>query len=174
VRRTTCLCCLKLPTTPRRQLRKMLTDVKPRFVFCSRHDADNIQQLLSDISTGAAGPGGAPRPRVYVAEDLWSSLDSMGFAPTTSGATPAHHSPSHATHAIFTSGSTGSPKAVLVQHFSLTSYCFAKIQGHSIAQNSRILLASAFVFDPNLGDVFSTLIAGATLCLADQDQVWCW
>ena len=81
------------------------------------------------------------------------------------------HSYSHASHAIYTSGSTGKPKAVLVQHASLVSYCLAKASAHKIDAHSRVLLASAFVFDPNLGDVFSTLIAGATLCVVEHEVV---
>ena len=71
-------------------------------------------------------------------------------------------------HLIYTSGSTGRPKAVAVRHAALHAYCAAKLRAHAIDGRARVLLASAHTWDPCLGDVFSTLAAGALLCTAPR------
>ena len=71
-------------------------------------------------------------------------------------------------HSIYTSGSTGRPKAVLVDHGALRAYAKAKVAAHRVTPSSRVLLASAHTWDPCIGDVFSTLGVGATLCTAPR------
>ena len=54
----------------------------------------------------------------------------------------------------------------------LRAYGWAKIEAHAIrAGCSRILLVSAHTWDPCIGDVFSTLAAGATLCVVPRAQL---
>jgi len=74
-------------------------------------------------------------------------------------------------HIFYTSGSTGGPKGVLVTHGSLHSFVQSKV-GHSLLSNtSKLFLASAFTFDPNIGDTMSALFAGAVLCSADRKLI---
>ena len=77
----------------------------------------------------------------------------------------------HVHHLIYTSGSTGLPKAVAVSHESVAAYCVAKTRAHRVTRTSRVLLASAHTWDPFLGDVLSTLTAGATLISASRASV---
>jgi len=86
-------------------------------------------------------------------------------------------------HVIYTSGTSGAPKGVICEHAGLVAYMHAKCQTHRIlpypetpagngkgqaARPSRVLLTSAPTWDPSLGDIFSTLGAGAVLCLAPR------
>ena len=71
-------------------------------------------------------------------------------------------------HLIFTSGSTGRPKGVLVTHGAMHAYARAKSEAHRIDCASRVLLTSAHTWDPCIGDVFSTLAVGGTLCSAPR------
>lgn len=75
---------------------------------------------------------------------------------------------SQATYVVFTSGSTGSPKGVVGTLAGLTAYGAAKNSFHRIDGDARVLLTSAATWDPALGDVFPTLVAGATLCIAPR------
>jgi len=74
-------------------------------------------------------------------------------------------------HAIYTSGSTGQPKACFLPHRALVNYMIEKSLVHGITAQSRILLVSAPTWDPSLGDIFSTLACGATLCVAPRGQL---
>ncbi len=71
-------------------------------------------------------------------------------------------------HLIYTSGSSGVPKAVRVEHAALRAYARAKQPAHRIGVSSRVMLVSAHTWDPCIGDVYSTLAAGATLCTAPR------
>ena len=79
-----------------------------------------------------------------------------------------------ALHLIYTSGSTGRPKAVLVTHRAMRAYSFAKASAHGVVSApdaSRVLVASAHTWDPCIGDVYSTLSVGATLCTAPRATI---
>ena len=71
-------------------------------------------------------------------------------------------------HHIYTSGSTGTPKAVSVTHRALRSYTTEKLRIHRIDSASRVLLCSAHTWDPCIGDIASTLAAGAVLCVVPR------
>ena len=71
-------------------------------------------------------------------------------------------------HLVYTSGSSGTPKGVACPAAALHSYCLAKVAAQRIDASSRVLLASAHTWDPCVGDVWSTLSAGGTLCLVSR------
>jgi len=68
----------------------------------------------------------------------------------------------------FTSGTTGAPKGVLGGYAQMARYARGKAAEEGLGPGSRVLLASAFTFDPFLGDTFAALLSGAVLCLADR------
>ena len=74
-------------------------------------------------------------------------------------------------HVAFTSGTTGEPKGVAVEHRSMVAYMKAKTLDQKITAESTILVASSFVFDPFIGDVFVALGAGATVALSPRAQI---
>jgi len=53
----------------------------------------------------------------------------------------------------------------------MVAYSRGKIVTHDINPTSRVLLAAAASWDPSLGDLFSTLAAGATLCVAPRSAL---
>jgi acyl-CoA synthetase (AMP-forming)/AMP-acid ligase II/ankyrin repeat protein len=80
-------------------------------------------------------------------------------------------SPGDLCHIVFTSGTTGTPKGVAVEHRSLLAYAKAKAADQSVAPESRLLLASAFTFDPYIGDVATALVTGASLAMASRGDI---
>lgn len=72
---------------------------------------------------------------------------------------------------IYTSGSTGLPKGVPITHKSLLEVMYACGRYFNIKPGMNVLQYSALGFDGAIWDIFSALLNGATLCLADQGDL---
>src|SRR5262249_5990785 len=70
-----------------------------------------------------------------------------------------------------TSGSTGRPKGVVVEHRSLTNVVYAQVRTFAISSGDRVLQFVAPHFDAAQAEVFRTLAAGATLCMASTEDL---
>eukprot|EP01134_Creolimax_fragrantissima_P006471 CFRG6471T1 len=74
-------------------------------------------------------------------------------------------------HIIFTSGSTGTPKGVVCSEASLYQFCKESAIVLDITTKSRVLLTSNPTWDPSMGDIFTTLLAGAILCTTGRAMI---
>lgn len=95
------------------------------------------------------------------------NLDSNTDAPPT----VPELTPESVIYAIFTSGSTGLPKGVLVQHSAVTAATKGMIEATAVTSEWNALWVLNYVFDASYYDVFTIFSAGATLCLAPQDDL---
>ena len=79
--------------------------------------------------------------------------------------------PDSTIYAIYTSGSTGLPKGVLVTHSAVTASTEGMIEATGVTSEWNALWVLNYVFDAAYYDVFTIFTAGATLCLAPQDDI---
>ncbi|MBY6263491.1 amino acid adenylation domain-containing protein [Azospirillum sp. 412522] len=79
--------------------------------------------------------------------------------------------PEHAAYLIHTSGSTGRRKGVLVTHRSLRLLVEAQVDAFRIGAGSRVLQFASFSFDASVSEIFTALLAGATLCMAAREDL---
>jgi non-ribosomal peptide synthetase component F len=79
--------------------------------------------------------------------------------------------PESVIYAIYTSGSTGLPKGVLVQHSAVSASTEGMIEATAVTSEWNALWVLNYVFDASYYDVFTIFSAGATLCLAPQDEL---
>ena len=84
---------------------------------------------------------------------------------------PAEALPDNLAYVIYTSGSTGKPKGVKLTHGGLCNLVREQARSFGISARSRVLQFASSSFDASTSEVFVTLLAGATLCLAAQDQL---
>ena len=94
-------------------------------------------------------------------------LEALGKISTQKHATP---SPENSAYVLFTSGSTGKPKGVVVEHAALCSSINGHGKDYGLGQDSRVLQFSNYVFDVSLGEIFSTLALGGTVCVPSDEQ----
>ncbi|AZK48668.1 non-ribosomal peptide synthetase [Paenibacillus lentus] len=73
-------------------------------------------------------------------------------------------------YVIYTSGSTGAPKGVMIEHQALHNLTLsAGVYG--IQEGSKVLQFASLSFDASVGDIFHTLLTGATLVLSRKEQL---
>ncbi|MCP4660684.1 MAG: amino acid adenylation domain-containing protein, partial [bacterium] len=79
--------------------------------------------------------------------------------------------PANLAYAIYTSGSTGLPKGVLVAQRGVCEMAEALAERYEVTPASRVLLWASLSFDAAAAEIFTTLLAGGTLCLGEGDEL---
>ncbi len=72
---------------------------------------------------------------------------------------------------LFTSGSTGTPKGVEIRHRSLTNLVSDIVDRCDVTANDVAIASSAITFDIAATEFFAPLVRGASVVLADTEQV---
>lgn len=72
---------------------------------------------------------------------------------------------------LYTSGSTAQPKGVRIGHLGLCNLALAQIDAFGIHADSRVLQFASLNFDASTSELFSALLSGATLCLAEAGRL---
>jgi amino acid adenylation domain-containing protein len=73
-------------------------------------------------------------------------------------------------YVIYTSGSTGSPKGVCVEHGSLVDFVVHNAAAYGVGPRSRMLALASIGFDVSVAEIFTALVVGATLVIADAED----
>jgi amino acid adenylation domain-containing protein len=76
--------------------------------------------------------------------------------------------PHNLAYIIYTSGSTGRPKGVAIEHRSLRHLVNAQVHAFRIDRGSRVLQFASLSFDASVSEIFTALLAGASLYMAPR------
>ncbi|MDZ8051397.1 MAG: amino acid adenylation domain-containing protein [Aulosira sp. ZfuCHP01] len=74
-------------------------------------------------------------------------------------------------YTIYTSGSTGKPKGVLLTHHGLCNLAKAQQQLFNVQPNHRVLQFASLSFDASIWEIVMAWVGGATIVLAQQDDL---
>lgn len=130
------------PGYPDARLRSMLDDAKPSLVLSSSLCADH--GALADT-----------RP---LNVDTWlTQLHAGGAVPTI------EPEPDALAYVIYTSGSTGRPKGVQITHRALANLAARMVELLDLGSHDRVLQFTPCSFDVSVQEIFSALVAGASL-----------
>jgi amino acid adenylation domain-containing protein len=77
--------------------------------------------------------------------------------------------PTNLAYAIYTSGSTGKPKGVLVEHAGMVNLVYRHCELYCTKEGMRISQTANVSFDSMGSEIWPTLLAGATLCIAPNE-----
>jgi len=79
--------------------------------------------------------------------------------------------PENLAYIIYTSGSTGRPKGTMLAHKGLVNLTIEQIKDFALDPQCRVLQFASFSFDASVSEIFTTLISGASLYLADREAI---
>jgi amino acid adenylation domain-containing protein len=139
------------PTAPANRLAFMLRDADVRVLLTQNH----LRASLPECSA-----------TVRCLDQDWPLIARSPETPC-----PVAVVPDNLAYIIYTSGSTGEPKGVLVPHRGLTNVIVAHIQSLEARPGKRVLQLVFPHFDAGQAEIFRTLAAGATLCMAPADSL---
>ncbi|MGV9263363.1 amino acid adenylation domain-containing protein [Kitasatospora sp. NPDC003701] len=134
--------------------------------FDPQHPGERLDFMLADagpelvVTTGAFADRLTGPYRVVLA-------DAPEAAPEPVPAEPVRIRPENLAYVIYTSGSTGRPKGVMIEHRSYAHHCRVIADQYGIAPGERVVLLSALTFDVAMDQIAATLVAGATVVVAD-------
>ncbi|KZL82538.1 amino acid adenylation domain-containing protein [Colletotrichum incanum] len=143
------------PSLPAARIQMIVQDVKATVVLSSTGSQNKIPEQIPRES------------RVIVNESLFKKLSTR----RSSWSTQSSATSDNALYVVYTSGSTGKPKGVVVTHtaFCSSSKGFSKAIDLN-APSARVLQYSSFSFDISMLEIFSTLMAGACLCIPSEEE----
>ncbi|WP_306337113.1 non-ribosomal peptide synthetase, partial [Streptomyces sp. KL118A] len=144
-------------TYPVDRIRFMLADARPTLV-------------LTHTTTGALWPEGTPTVHLDDPALRTRLATREGTDPTDSDRlTPLD--PAHPAYLVYTSGSTGTPKGVVAHHTGLVNLALAQSDRWGIGAGSRVLQFASPSFDAAASEVFTALLTGGALVVADADRL---
>src|SRR5215204_3090192 len=117
------------------------------------------QEKLTEVLLGYGG-------KIVYLDSEWEQIGAC-----SNENLPQQVSPDNLAYVIYTSGSTGLPKGVLIEHRNVCNLAQAQIEIFGIHSGSRTLQFSSISFDASVWEIFSTLFAGATLCLGTKEDM---
>lgn len=137
------------PAHPPDRLRSLIQDIDAEFVICS--------EMHRSLATEVCDRWFCVGPSTQLEQ-----LEGINGA--------AEVSPSDLAFLLFTSGSTGKPKAIMIDHTAFTS----SIKGHAetlcYRRGSRNLQFTAYTSDVSMGEIFTSLSQGATVCIPSDEE----
>jgi amino acid adenylation domain-containing protein len=136
-----------------------------------RHPAERLATILAEsaaplVLTQRHGLAADPAAlHATGAQVICVDTDAAAWAEARTADPPDGATPANLAYIIYTSGSTGGPKGVLVPHRGVANLAAVQARRFAIGPGSRVLQYVAFSFDVWASDVFTALLAGATLYL---------
>ncbi|WP_019640672.1 non-ribosomal peptide synthetase, partial [Paenibacillus fonticola] len=131
------------------------------------YPAERITYMLTDSGTDVFLTFGCETvPAEYIGAVL-DLADSRIYDANTSSLPPLSTS-SHALYVIYTSGTTGTPKGVVMEHRSIVNLLDSQ-KRQTALEFTRTLQFAAYSFDVCAQELFSVLLSGGTLFVADEE-----
>ncbi|WP_052675775.1 non-ribosomal peptide synthetase [Paenibacillus sp. IHBB 10380] len=102
---------------------------------------------------------------------VFLDLEQEEIAQESTSTPNCRATPQNLAYVIYTSGSTGNAKGVLLEHKGLCNLVHAQIDLFLLNSTHSVIQFASLAFDAAVSEIFTTFLAGATLCIPTQDDV---
>jgi amino acid adenylation domain-containing protein len=137
-----------------------------------KHPQDRLEGIIKD--TNAKIVVTAPQHRNnfdgLVERTLALEPSQLSDLPPPTSTVCAEVTPSNPAFVVFTSGSTGKPKGIILEHRALVTSASYHGASMRMGPGSRVLQFAAYTFDVSIGDIFTTLMRGGTVCVPTEHE----
>ncbi|WP_257325453.1 non-ribosomal peptide synthetase [Pseudoalteromonas rhizosphaerae] len=140
---------------PEERIRYMLGNAQTQFVITNQSLVTKFEDYLGLTVIGCDGKlpsSQCHQDKVELTFTPSNNLDALAYV-------------------IFTSGSTGNPKGVMIPHRSVSNFLYAMQQAPGMQVGEKLLACTTICFDIAVLEIFLPLISGATVVLAQREQV---
>ncbi|KAI1818319.1 hypothetical protein GGS20DRAFT_284545 [Poronia punctata] len=151
------------PTQPLDRLRSIVEQTNSPVILSSRECNELCTQLASTV---------------VLVEDYLVMHGAKAKTQVTNGVgSPAlpyrscSHNPDGLMYVVFTSGTTGTPKGIMVENRSFSTYIEALARMTGAKSSWRGLVSSAYSFDSSLEEMLMPLMIGGTTCMPSQHEI---
>jgi amino acid adenylation domain-containing protein/non-ribosomal peptide synthase protein (TIGR01720 family) len=135
------------------------------------YPAERISFLFADAAPALVLTTTALGSRLPVADARLLLVDQAGLVVLDDRDPGQRIRPDAAAYLIYTSGSTGGPKGVVVSHRGIPNLAFAQIEGFGVREGDRVLQFASPSFDAAVSELWTALLAGAAVVVAEKDQL---
>ena len=140
-----------------------------------RHPPARLSALVNDAGAPVIVIDEPLRGRVAASGAALVSLDDdktrtdLTTRPPRRPLVPLH--PESLAYVIYTSGSTGEPKGVQIPHRAGVGFILNVLENPGLVAGESMVCVSSLSFDASVAELFATLAAGATLVVAEMEDV---
>ncbi|PRX96525.1 amino acid adenylation domain-containing protein [Allonocardiopsis opalescens] len=145
------------PAGPGRRTAALLDDARPRVLVALEGTAEPLPE--------AAAAGAL----LLDAPDVRSALAARSARPLAGAERTAAPDPGQAMYLIYTSGSTGRPKGVVNAHRGVVNRLSWMVDAFGLGPGDALLNKTPYTFDVSVWELFTPLVCGARLVLAEPD-----
>lgn len=185
----------RLSTCVALQLKTLGVGLETYVLFSFDKSAFAIVAMLGILKAGAAyvavDPMHPPDRKAFIARDVSATVAVTGpqhehmFSSLVDHVVPIDRSTvkmlasdailspvpsSNPAFVVFTSGSTGIPKGIIMEHGAFATGARSHAPALQINHNARVLQFAAYTYDVSMGEIFSTLMHGGTVCVPSEED----
>jgi fengycin family lipopeptide synthetase D len=155
------------PSLPKARVQKLLVSLNAKLVIADNVTLDHVHEIVSGVEQ--------VEKVMYwnclnaVSYDKFECIDLSIDAPVA--IPPFARTNDDFAYIIYTSGSTGLPKGVMVRHKPVINIIEWINHSFNVKEGDRLLFTTSLGFDLSVYDIFGTLAAGATVCIASREAI---